>query len=1328
MTILQTGFSGFNGVSEYQIDRSLRFRQTNSAYLNRVFTGSGNRKTWTWSSWVKRGAIGAGQDLFGYYISGINESIRIGADDKLYRYCVDTSGTVNRVLVNTNAILRDTSAWYHLMVVQDTPQATDSNRIKIYINGVLQSLNVSVWPSQNWDGYFNTPVNHQLFGSSAIFFDGLQTDTYFIDGQALTPFSFGETGSTGNWKPKAYLGTYGSNGFYLKYNNLTSTTTLGLDSSGNNNHWNANGISLDTTIPFSVTGTDVTRGKGMFANKTLPAQGDGTNCVHFPKSDGTYTLTRPITANSKIEIYCYMDGFNPGTITANGGIGKTVPNFTPAFSWQKVNLGVTSLSSFSISANWSGTDFWVSCIIVDDVVFYVEPVGTALYDSMIDVPLGGGGNERGNYATLNPLINGDGSAVYTDGNLTVSGVPYYAAKSTLPVSAVKSYWEVLINACNSQDVEIGIQSFANSAGISSSGGYGWGIKLGRKWENGNATAGYSTATVGDIIAFTYDNVVGQLGVYKNNNLQFTITGIPTGIDYWVSVGGAGSPDYDNYTFNFGQQGFKYTPPTGFKALHTGNLPTPLIEKPREHFDILTHTGGITINLTDKAPTVVIFNDGYSISNNSDFSGWGSSRGSIGVSSGKWYFEGTISFTNGDPIIIGVSKSTFNPATQRAGDTADSFVIARSAGVGYKGNSNSFVLYGTAYANGDNIGVALDLDAGTLSFYINGVSQGVAYTGLSGTFYPVFSLYATQGAQIEVNFGQRSFYSLPAGFSYFYNNKITGTLFEPGLLWYKARNETADSRIIDNIRGVSYPLYSNINSSEGNETGGVTSFNGNGFSISNSLYANKPGISYVDWLWKAGTLTSTNVGDPYFNKVSLLLHADGINGSTTFLDSSVNGRLATAIGNTRISNTQSKFGGTSIYFDGVGDGISFSESVNFGFGTGNFTIEGSVFLTENAPSTGSNLFDFRSSLSVNPFTINISNKGGGNLFGVYTSFGNTEAVGSTPLELNRWYHLAFVRNNGAFSLYVNGSLETYSTGNSTSANGDFGSSSPLKIGIAVNGVNDPFIGFMDEIRITKGIARYTGNNFSPPSLPFADVSIDGVLNNTNGTINSQVSVNSAAGFSIVSYTGVLPSTGAETVGHGLGVAPKVVITKSRNPNGSDSGLWMLRGTAISWNTNDYLRLDSTGPVANDGGNGFASLPTSTTFGVNGSSGQAQINNNYIAYCFAEVPGYSKFGRYLGNGSSDGTFVYCGFKPRWILIKSTTETTHWYILDSVRDTYNIMGNQLEANLNNAESFAGVIDFVASGFKIRTPSAGSFNGNGVPYFFMAFADTPFKYALAQ
>ena len=224
-------------------------------------------------------------------------------------------------------------------------------------------------------------------------------------------------------------------------------------------------------------------------------------------------------------------------------------------------------------------------------------------------------------------------------------------------------------------------------------------------------------------------------------------------------------------------------------------------------------------------------------------------------------------------------------------------------------------------------------------------------------------------------------------------------------------------------------------------------------------------------------------------------------------------------------------------------------------------------------------------------------------------------------------------------------------------------------------------------------------------------------NSDGSITSTVSANTTAGFSIVSYAG----TGSNaTIGHGLGVAPKMIIIKNRSQsNGWITGHEKL-DTTNPWHK--YVEMNSTNAVADLNTIWNDTAPTSTVFSVGTEAAVNNNGNNFIAYCFAEKKGYSKFGTWTGNGNADGPFIYTGFKPAFLLTKRSDAVDNWAIDDNTRSSINEMNNTLYANLSNAEYTAGGygIDFLSNGVKIKN-NDGHYNGNANTYIFMAFAENP-------
>ena len=223
-------------------------------------------------------------------------------------------------------------------------------------------------------------------------------------------------------------------------------------------------------------------------------------------------------------------------------------------------------------------------------------------------------------------------------------------------------------------------------------------------------------------------------------------------------------------------------------------------------------------------------------------------------------------------------------------------------------------------------------------------------------------------------------------------------------------------------------------------------------------------------------------------------------------------------------------------------------------------------------------------------------------------------------------------------------------------------------------------------------------------------------NTDGNTTTTVQANQDAGLSIVTYTGT--GSSSQTMGHGLGVTPNIVLTKAR----SGSAAWSFNGNIgpMVYGTNK-LKLETTVALTSD--TNEVKAASSTTFTGGGSGAVNGNGTTYIAYCFAEVQGYSKYGSYVGNGStSDGAFVYLGFKPAFIITKKTSSTSSWRMYDNKRGAYNLNHQYLKADQPDAEGTNSYgVDFLSNGFKMYNNFSES-NYNGETYIYMAFAENPF------
>jgi hypothetical protein len=260
---------------------------------------------------------------------------------------------------------------------------------------------------------------------------------------------------------------------------------------------------------------------------------------------------------------------------------------------------------------------------------------------------------------------------------------------------------------------------------------------------------------------------------------------------------------------------------------------------------------------------------------------------------------------------------------------------------------------------------------------------------------------------------------------------------------------------------------------------------------------------------------------------------------------------------------------------------------------------------------------------------------------------------------------------------------------------------------------------------NGLSAFNSDGFSVGTLNAVNKSADAFVawnwrangagvTNTAGSITSTVSANTTSGFSVVRWT--QPGSGTYTIGHGLGAAPAMIFMKPLA-----TGNWTVYHQSLGFT--QYGKLNSADGFVADS-NVWVAAPTSSVFSqlVNYGTGGTSI-----AYLFAEVPGYSRAFSYTGNGSADGPFVFTSMRPKYVLLKRTDTTGNWIVWDTVRNTFNVMGEELYPNLSNAGSTATDLDILSNGFKLRNTTA-DFNASGGSYVGFAFAESPFKYSLAR
>jgi len=672
-------------------------------------------------------------------------------------------------------------------------------------------------------------------------------------------------------------------------------------------------------------------------------------------------------------------------------------------------------------------------------------------------------------------------------------------------------------------------------------------------------------------------------------------------------------------------------------------------------------------------------------------GYNKANTTTAVSSGKWYFEATL-VSAGTDTSIGISQG--NSSSTYPGQEATSYAYVLEKGQKFNGNSPA--AYAASLAAGDVFMCAFDLDNNKLFFGKNGTwfassnpatGANPAFTLTAGTYRAVGRPYGTNTATF--NFGASTFaYTPPTGFAGLQDfvsggvvrgnyatlnpiNNSGGTFTNGNLDWTTPATDQRMALSSMSVSGIS-KWYCEF--TMGSKTGSYWSVGifGNSTAWNPRLQYRSDGARWVDSTQQAGNWSSFTQND------IIGIAFDGPTGTATFYKNGVSQGTMTVTDLTVLQY----FACTS---DGSGGTMNYT--VNFGQRPFNYT----------APS------GFKALCTQNLSTPSIVKSN--TAFDALVWSG--DGVNNRKLTTNFSPDLFWVkaRNSAAYHS-INDSVR--------GANAILQTNTTSAEQVNSNGYVTTFAA--DGVNITNGSdINASGTNY----VGWAWDAGTTTVTNTAGTISAQVRANPTTGFSIVSYTGVV---GGNSVGHGLGVAPKFIIVKGRT-----TSAWIVYTQMTG--VNAYLYLHTSGASVSDAGiwSGTGSGVTSSTFGVRGASDNGLTGVNLIAYCFAEVPGFSAFGSYTGNGSTDGPFVYTGFRPAWIMIKRSDNTENWNLYDTKRNSYNVADSELYPNLSNSEGTYADRDFLSNGFKIRNTNIGR-NASGSTYIYAAFAENPFKYSLAR
>jgi len=612
------------------IDGSLKINQTLTQHLSKTFGSSGNRKTITWSAWVRRGKVSSEANLFSVGNSSTDGAFRFNADDTLQ--VRDGAGGE----LTTEAVFRDTG-WYHIVVKIDTTQSTEADRFRLYVNGSETVYSATSYASEDADIDWNNSVNHYIgrqVHNTANLYDGLLCQIYFIGGQALGPEYFGFTDTlTNTWKPKKYSGTFGTSvswdGLPSGYSALDATQysgTLSNIESDDGNYIQAsnNNIDFDMGETITASGKFITAKWTSYVSDSSSADYriETSNTSDFSTVlENSETLASENTTDFKTVTLDLTQDFRYIRFSYQGG-GRVARLHLLNVSGDGQNsfyLPMDNEDDFEKDKSGNGND-WTknnfSGTSNDPDVLPDSPSGISYSTDSSSGITTTSQIKPTTWATLNTL-NKDvvNSATLTDGNLKLSATTfghYIDSRSTLRASTSNCYCEMTVTtrgAAGLARIGVGDHRSRLSSGTGTYIAYYHDGDV-RSYPGNTLVATESSYTEGDVIGMTINST--QVAFYKNNTLEGTHSHNLTG-DFYVTAMAYHNGNDTVLDFNFGQKPFKYAPPDGFRPLCDANTrPDEVISSPNQYVGIITYNGnggtqnvsfGSTINF-DGIPDLV----------------------------------------------------------------------------------------------------------------------------------------------------------------------------------------------------------------------------------------------------------------------------------------------------------------------------------------------------------------------------------------------------------------------------------------------------------------------------------------------------------------------------------------------------------------------------------------------------------------------------------------------------------------------------------------------------------------------------------------------------
>jgi len=1329
-----------SGATDYELEQSLKFNTEGS--VSRTPTSVGNRKTWTFSAWVKKSEDKTNtQYVFNRTWNGTNFALYIPATGNTIEWTDYSSGAYQYQL-KTNAEYRDPSAWFHLMVVLDTTQGTASNRAKMYVNGSqITSLAIATYPSQQFEGQCNTTLQHNVGGQNGgNGLGGYLAEVNFVDGQALTPADFGETGDYGEWKPIEYSGTYGTNGFYLPFKQdytvegFSATTYTG---NGSNNYIGGTGFSPDWVwikdrgindgATYNHVMYDSVRGvtKQIRSDSQNAENTESASLTAF-NTDG-FTLGSHVGQNTDAEAHiawCWdMGSPSPKQITANGNakISTTQEKFGSSsayFDGTGDYLSIPQSSDFDLA---STTNFTVECW-----VYHTDTIGgDRVYVSQTE----------GTYANSWYLRAVGGGEV----NLTawIGGSNFLSVQTGAGV-VTQNNWHHVALVKTGTDYKIFIdgtdETYSGGTDSDTATFHSGELRIG---DNGSGqymtgyideirisdTARYSSNFTPSASAFTRDSNTKLLmhNEGANNSTEFLDhSGMDVNTNGDITSNVKANPTYGQSIVSYTGTGANATVGHGLSS-----APEMIITKNRDSaIDWVIYHTGTSANPQNEALSL------NTTSGNSDYHWWNDTAPTNAV-----FSLGNANTNNSSAKFIaycfhsvaGYSKFSNYSGSGSAGNKqtlgfAPAFILIKRTN-----GADNWYIFDNARSPSNPVDVAIRANTNDVE---DDLSTNWSLTFLSDGFeFLGTGLNASSNEYIYMAFADTREYAYWLDQSGNNNDWTSNNLTESDISVDSPTNNFCTWNPLQ--YGWNYtPVYT-----EGNTKISFTNAGAYGHG-----YGTIGGLKSGKWYWE--TLVNAQGTDTRI----------GIAGQVTGSDGEAD-VWRQYIDNLNDGNGKNKNGG---FDNSYGSSFTSGDIIGLAVDIDNGTI---AFYNNNS-SQGTAYTDILSAMpddgwmphssGYNTSTITTNFGQDSSFAGAKTAQGNQDGNGigdfyyTPPTGFNALCTKNLPDVDVVPSEHFNTVLYTGDATTSRTITGA-GFAPDLLWGKIRSTTNNNFI--FDTLRGANRLVTNSNGAESDYSTWFSTLTSDGFTtgttnansmnqnnatfvawfwkangsgsSNTNGSITSTVSANVDAGFSIVSYT--VSGESDYTTGHGLSKAPELILWKSRDRTSS----WSVYAEPIG--NAKKLSLDTTAAEANTGG--WSSTTPSNTLVYHGGY---YDGDDIIYYAFHSVDGYSKCGSYTGNGSStDGTFIYTGFKPAYFLCKNVSQAEGWEVWDSTREPHNLMTKKFSPNTTEEEWTSSTthyaIDFLSNGVKLRT-NYSAVNNNNQTFIFIAFAETPFKYSNAR